>query len=507
MDITQFLRALGAHWLLVAVLATFGGGLAGVYSWVQTPMYRTTAQLFISITGGGEAGAAELNQGGTFAERRVRSYANMVDSPHVTSEVIKDLGLPYTTEELARNITASSPLNTVLLNITVTDPSPQRAQDIANRVAVEFTQYITELETPTGELVSPVKVTVTRPAPLPGAPVSPNTKVNVALGVIVGLALGCVIAALRFKLDKTIRGRREITEVADAAIVGEVADDPKSKKRPLIISDPASPRAEAFRRLRTNIRFLSVDEPVRSLVVTGSVPDEGKSSVAANLAIAMAQAGENVVLIDGDLRKARIATLFGLPSTVGLTNVLLGDVPLSQAIQQWRPELPLHIITSGPIPPNPTELLASRRLSETVQSLLATNTVVIFDSPPLVPVTDAAVLARATQGALVVTRVGHTRKDHLDATIEALQNVDARILGVVANRVKSTEGRYAHYIAQPTGWRGRPKASPWGRARVIGVARPTAPAAPPAGQPPMGQPAPRASEGAAEGQVRVGGGE
>lgn len=497
MDVAQFLRALRAHWLLVLILVTFGGALAGTYSWLQTPLYRTTAQLFISISGGGDTGAADLNQGGTFAERRVRSYTNMVDSPDVTAKVINDLALPYTTEELARNVTASSPLNTVLLNITVIDPSPERARDIANAIAVEFTHYITDLETPTGDLVSPVKATVTKPAVLPRAPISPNTKLNVALGIIVGLAAGGVIAALRFKLDKTIHGRREITEVADAAIVGEVADDPKTKKRPLIVDDPAGPRAEAFRRLRTNIRFLSIDKPIRSLVVTGSVPDEGKSTVAANLAIALAQAGESVVLIDGDLRKANVAGLFSLPSGVGLTSVLLGDVPLESAMQQWRPDLPLHVITSGPIPPNPTELLGSRRLAEAVQSLLAANMVVIFDSPPLVPVTDAAVLARATQGALVVTRVGFTHIDHLDATIEALQNVDARILGVVANRVKNTEGRYAYYAAQPSGWRGvRAKVSARSRA-TAGAAR-GVPASPMAEQPTV-----RTPPGAADGKLRV----
>lgn len=479
MDIAHFLRALRAHWLLVVTLATVGGVAAGAYSWLQTPQYRTSAQLFISISGGGESGAADLNQGGTFAERRVRSYTNMVDSPTVTAEVIKELNLPYTTDELARNITASSPLNTVLLNITVTDPSPERARDIANAVAVEFTQYIADLETLTGELVSPVKATVTKPALLPKAPVSPNTKLNLAFGIIVGVAGGAVIAALRFRLDKTIHGRREIAAVADAAIVGEVADDPKTKKRPLIVDDPAGPRAESFRRLRTNIRFLSIDEQIRSLVVTGSVPDEGKSTVAANLAIAIAQTGENVVLIDGDLRRPSLATVFALPSGVGLTTVLLGDVRLEAAMQQWRRDLPLYVITSGPIPPNPSELLGSRRLAEMVQSLLAANMVVIFDSPPLVPVTDAAVLARATQGALVVTRVGSTHTDQLDTAIESLRNVDARILGVVANRVKNAKGRYGYYTAQPSGWRDT-KAKAAARAQAV---------SPPASAPPAGTPA------------------
>ncbi|WP_280838772.1 polysaccharide biosynthesis tyrosine autokinase [Micromonospora sp. A200] len=452
MDITQYLRALRAHWFLVVLMTALGGAAAGVYSWVQTPMYQADVQLFVSISST-DAGAADLNQGGTFAQQRVKSYVDIVDSPTVTNAVLQSLQLPYTADELAEKITAASPPNTVLLNISVTDPSPQMARDIADAVASQVSKFIVDLETPTGATTSPVKAAITKSASLPTAPVSPRTNLNLALGLLVGLASGAGLAVLRHTLDKTIHGRREAALVAGAAVVGEIGDDPKTKVRGLIVDDPTGLRAEEFRRLRTNIRFLSIDGRIGSLVVTGSVPGEGKSTVAANMAIALAQSGERVVLIDGDLRKSRVATLFGLPGGVGLTSVLVGDVPIEAAMHHWRRELPLYVVTSGPTPPNPSELLGTRRLADLVAGLVASGMTVIFDAPPLLPVTDAAVLARATDGALVVTRVGSTKADELATSIEALRDVDARILGVVANRVKR-KNKDGYYADQSSGWTG-----------------------------------------------------
>ncbi|MET9018462.1 polysaccharide biosynthesis tyrosine autokinase [Actinopolymorpha sp. NPDC004070] len=450
MDIRAYLQALRAHWLLAVLLTALGVATATTYSMSQTPVYRSDVQLFVSISSA-DAGAADLSQGNMFTQQRVKSYADIVDSPTVTNAVIKSLHLPYTADELAKQITAESPLNTVLLNIAVTDPSPKQARDIANAVASQVSKFIAAIETPKGGKSSPIKATVTKSASLPTAPVSPKTSLNLALGVLIGLAAGVGLAVLRHRLDNTIRGRREVAEVAGVAVVGEIADDPKTVERPLIIDEPTGPRAEEFRRLRTNIRFLSIDERIDSFVVTGSVPAEGKSTVAANIAIALAQSGETVVLIDGDLRKPMVATLFGLPGGVGLTSVLLGDVPIEAAMQHWRPDLPLYVVTSGPTPPNPSELLGTRRLADLVRGLVAKGVIVIFDSSPLVPVTDAAVLARATDGALVVTRVGSTKTDQLETSIEALQHVDARILGVVANRVKRKKRRsYEGYFTAPS---------------------------------------------------------
>ena len=179
------------------------------------------------------------------------------------------------------------------------------------------------------------------------------------------------------------------------------------KSRPLIVSDDSfSPRAEAFRQLRTNIRYLALDDSVRSLVVTSSVQSEGKTTVAANLAIALAQSGEQVILVDADLRRPQIAELMGLNPQVGLTNVLVGTTHLDNALLPWREGVSLRVLTSGEVPPNPSEILGSHRMQEVLDELLKRATFVVFDSPPLLPVTDAAILSNLTDGALLILASG-----------------------------------------------------------------------------------------------------
>ncbi|NJC70978.1 polysaccharide biosynthesis tyrosine autokinase [Planosporangium thailandense] len=447
MTLSKFLSTIRAHWLLVLAAAAVGGLGAGIVSTLQAPVYEGTVQLFVSVTGRG-ADTSQLNQGNTFSQQRTKSYAAIVNSPEVTRAVAQSLHLPYTAEDLAKHISTTNPLDTVLLDITVRDTSPDRARDIANAVAAEFPRLVDRIETPAGENTSPVKISVTQAATTPTAPVSPRLSLNLAIGLILGFTLGTSFAVLRTTFDRTIRSKLVAAEIAGASVLGSLPDESKGKPQPLIIDESSSPRAEAFRQLRTNIRFLSVDRQLNSIVVTGSLPEEGKTTTAANLAIALAQAGQPVALIDADLRKPSVAELFALPSGVGLTNVLLGDVPVRHALQPWRPDLPLFVLTSGPKPPNPSELLASARLKKTVESLVASHMMVIFDSPPLLPVTDAAIVAQATDGALMVTRIARTRTDQFTTAIETLRTVGATVLGVVANREKKEKkeayGTYYH---------------------------------------------------------------
>ncbi|MFN0281370.1 MAG: polysaccharide biosynthesis tyrosine autokinase [Kineosporiaceae bacterium] len=443
MTLAQYLRIARAKWLLIAIAVTLGGTGAATYSWLQTPVYSATAQMFIT-TRAAESNIATLSQGSTFTQQRVKSYAAVITAPDVLEPVIEDLAIPgLGAEGLASRVTASTPQDTVLLVLTVTDTSPTNAARIANAIATEFSSYVTQLELPSGKGTSPVKVTLTSPATPPRSPISPRKSFNLLLGLTLGLAMGVGGAVLRDSLDRTIGPKHDAGSVTSSPVLAGIVDDPEIKTSPLIIHNAFSPRAEAFRQLRTNIRFLSVDHEVRSLVVTSALAGEGKSTTAANLAIALAQGGDKVVLIDADLRRPSAGDLFGLTTGVGLTSVLLGDVPLGDAVQPWRDDLALWVLTSGPIPPNPSELIGSARMVQVVEQLVAEGYVVVVDSPPLLPVTDASILARITSGALLVVRARATRVEQLAAGADALRAAGAPILGVVVNCVpKSGRGYY-----------------------------------------------------------------
>jgi succinoglycan biosynthesis transport protein ExoP len=452
MSLRQYVQVLRARWYVVVAGLIVGGLVAGLYVGTATKTYTAHAQLFVSTSSAQESSLSDINAGGTFVQDQVKSYASVATTPTLTAPIIASLGLPYTTGQLAGEISASAPLDTVLINLTVTDRDPARAAAIANALAGRLTSYISQLETPIGQSVSPVKATVTQQAQVPTGPSSPKRKLDLALGLVVGLLIGVAIAVALETLDNRVGGHIDVAQLTHAPVVGFIGEDVKVKDRPLILLDDAfSTRAEAFRQLRTNVRFLGVDRMLRSVVVTGSVEAEGKSLTVANLAIALAQAGERVTLVDADLRRPTVATTFGLSAGVGLTSVLVGTATLAAAVQSWRDDLSLRVLTSGPIPPNPSELLGSQRLVELIAELLTECDIVLFDSPPLLPVTDAALLARVTDGALVVTRAKSTRAGQLAAAVAALRSADAQVLGIVVNRVpRQRRGGYTSYGAYGT---------------------------------------------------------
>lgn len=443
MSLRQYLQVLRARWYMVVAGLVLGGMISAAYLVTATATYTAHAQLFISTSS--QTSLAEISAGGTFVQNQVKSYASVVSTPALTEPVIAELGLPYTPSQLAAEISATAPTDTVLIQLSVKDADAARAAAIANAVATRLAGYISQLETPLGQSTSPVKATVTEPAQTPTSPSSPRPKLDVAVGLLLGLVAGGGVAIMLELLDNKIGNRVDVAAAAGAPVVGAVGDDPLASRKPLILLDDAfSPRAESFRQLRTNVRFLGVERMLSSVVITGSVAAEGKSLTAANLAVALAQAGDAVTLVDADLRRPSVAATFGLPASVGLTNVLVGNVAVDDAVQTWRDDLPLRILTAGPIPPNPSELLGSSRLQDLIDELLKVSDIVLFDSPPLLPVTDAALLARATDGALVVARSRSTRVAQLVSATAALRAADAAVLGIVLNRVPKKSRLVGH---------------------------------------------------------------
>jgi succinoglycan biosynthesis transport protein ExoP len=445
MDLQQYVRVLRAHWLLIVASVLVCTVAAALLAWTRTPTYAARTQLFVSAPGI-PADLSETYQGGLFSQQRVLSYAEIVPSPAVAQAVIRQLGLPESVAQLQGKIRASVPKDTVLINVTVKDRSPRRARAIANAVAEQFSSFVSTLETRQGDRNSPVKVSVTSQAQLPTNPVSPRKLVYLALGVLLGLVLGTGAAVLREAVDKRIRGEDDAAAAADAPVLGSIVEDPAADSRPLIVvNDPFSVQAEAYRRLRTNLRVLSVDHNLRSFVVSSAVASEGKTLIVANLGIAFAQAGYRVVLVDADLRWPKLAEVLGISTPVGLTNVLVDDMPVEAALQTWPDGLPLEVLGSGPKPPNPSELLGSQRFATLLDALTDRADVVILDVPALLPVTDAAIVARVTSGVILVTRVASTRMVQLETATESLRAVDEPVLGVVLNRLPT--GRAWRYLS------------------------------------------------------------
>jgi len=209
-------------------------------------------------------------------------------------------------------------------------------------------------------------------------------------------------------------------------------------------SDPKSPVSEAFRNLRTNVHYTNIDREIRVIQITSPVQGEGKSTITSNYAVTLAQSGKRVVVVDCDLRRPQLHKIFALKNTNGLSNVLVGDHAMETNLRETK--VPnLYVLTSGPIPPNPSEMLDSKRMKELVQSLKDHFDTVIFDSPPILPVTDGLVLSQIADGTMVVVSLGKTEKEALRKTIDSLENIDANILGTVLNNASIKSGYYYNY--------------------------------------------------------------
>jgi capsular exopolysaccharide synthesis family protein len=416
-------------WILILVLALVGVAAAAGFSLLQKPVYSASAQVFVSTETSGSA--SDLAQGNTFSQQRVLTYSNLASTPIVLLPVIASLKLPVTADQLASQITATAPTSTTLISISVNDTDPVRAADIANATSQSLTNVVQSIEATDANGSSTVKLTRVKQAEVPEKPVSPNVPVNVALGLLVGLALGVGIAVLRETLDNRVRTEEDVAKISEKPVVGGIAYDSKASERPLIVQvDPRSPRAESFRTLRTNLQFLDIGTGSRTFVMTSSVQSEGKSTTVANLAIALDSAGFRVILIDADLRRPRVAEYMEIEGNSGLTDVLIGRAELEDVAQPWG-RGNLVVLPAGPIPPNPSELLGSRAMEELITRLEREFDYVLFDAPPLLPVTDAAILAKKASGAMIAVAAGKTHKGQLAGAVSSLENVGAPIAGFV----------------------------------------------------------------------------
>ncbi|BCT77339.1 hypothetical protein SCMU_31810 [Sinomonas cyclohexanicum] len=465
------LRLARRYW--IGIIAFVAAATALAFGWylIQPKVYAADSSGIV-VAGGADNLGLSL-AGDNLAKAKVKSYKSVAESLLVADRVVKDLGLPLSGGAIAGGVTVSVPADTAEIHVTAHSTDPVLAQKVADDWVVALAAQVRELElaSSSSSTAEPaVRVVPLAKAALPGAPVSPNLKLALGIGGGAGLLLGLGYALLRGYLDRRIRTATDAERTSGHPVIGTLPTDARLAEGSRILEAPSSgargshAMGEALRELRTNLQFIDVDNPPRIILVTSSVPSEGKSTVIGNLAAAMASAGEDVVVVDADLRRPTVHDVFDVVPGVGLTDVLAGRASVEDVLQTYAGVPNLKVLGAGRIPPNPSELLGSRMMKNLLAHL-AEDAVVLVDAPPLLPVTDAAVLSRAADGTIIVSRAGKTTTDGLERAVRNLDRVRGKILGVILNGV-STKGpesyTYGYYGTYSEHQRGREKV-PGGR--------------------------------------------
>ncbi|GAA2608893.1 polysaccharide biosynthesis tyrosine autokinase [Paractinoplanes durhamensis] len=442
MEIRDYLRVVQRQWWVVAIMVFVALGVTQVINKKTTPEYAASAVFFLSSARDGESSVLE---GSMFVAARLKTYTELLTGEQMLKEIAASTNTGLSLDDIEERITVTVDSGSVLLTVTVTDTMPSRAEKIADVLVKRFPPLVQVLEKRTAAAGPAVVVEIVQPVLLDPDPVSPRPLHNDALAVAVGLLVGAAAGVIREVCDSSLRvagvlpGLTGLPVLALIPIDRRVRRKLRAKDSGPFVSDSRSARAEALRQLRTNVQFADRDHPVKILAVTSAMPGEGRSSTACGLAILFAEAGQRVLIVDAELRRPRLAAFLGREGSAGLTTVLVGAASLDQVLQPWGSGL--WLLASGHRPPNPSELLGSARMEELIAELRDRFDKIIFDSPPLLPVTDGAVVAARADGALLLVRARKTTAAQVTAAVRALAAVDARLLGPVFNMVAAPRRR------------------------------------------------------------------
>ena len=517
MELKSILAVIRRHFRLIAACAAISAAAALVVSLIIAPSFEATTKLVVGPAL--QSNVQDLNQ--LLSSQQVaQTYAEAVHTQRLAQQVIADLGLKTTPDELLKRIGADVSQNTPVITIRVTDGSASTAAAIANNISQQLitrsneiqgkdadmqkaiSDQIAALNTQIAGITDQIKqlnaqtvrtatqdaqlialsqqlasaqsslatllaaqlgnaatgVAVLDPAVVPSEQSSPKLALNLILGLTFGVLLGLVIAFSLASLDDTFKSNEDVEQILHLPVLGSLGRLPESAQRLgiyrlVMLLYPRSGAAEAFRSMRTSVEFADIDTGVHSLLITSPAADEGKSTIAANLALAFAQAGRRTFLVDADLRKPSVHQFFDLSNTYGLTSLIRSPEVLQlEQILRTVDEPNLRILTSGPLPPNPAELLGSQRMLTIVERLKSEADLVIFDSPPVGAVTDAAVLASLVDGTILVVAAERTRRGAARQAEESLARVGGRTLGVVLNRLAGRpDGDYTAYPYEQPG--------------------------------------------------------
>jgi len=460
MTVASSVRALRRSWWLVVAAMVCGLAVAGVVTATAAPRYVTTTTFFVTTPG---KGTADVMQGSTFSRERIKSYVDLVGGDRLAGMVADKHPLGLSVRQIQDRVAARAVRDTVLFTVSVTDRDESRSEQLARAVLTEFTSLVETLEGSPGVADPAVRLEVVA-GPTP-APVSSRPLRDLGLGLLAGLLAGLAGALLREALDRSIRTPRELHEAADASVLAAIPHHPSVAKEPELLQGGSSPGAESFRQLRMNLH--SVAPAVKLLAVTSAAPGEGRSTTAANLALMAAETGRRVLLVEADLRRPTIAAHLGLREAPGLSEVLAGEATLADALREWG-QYPLWVLPAGDVPLNPTELLDSGNMAALLEHARHHFDLTVIDTPPLLPLTDAGVVAPEVDGVLLVARANRTGHEQVRATAAALRTVHGQVVGCVLNGVQRGDAGVTYRYPAPRRGDDAPRTGILAKVGVVG---------------------------------------
>ena len=422
-------------------------------SFMSTPLYSSSVRLFVS-TPANALDLSSLSVGSSFAQQRVKSYADIINSPLTLNPVIQKLGLSISPHELAGSISASAPLDTVLIDVTVKTPDPILSANLANEVGAQFAVTASQLEF--GDSTTGIKVTVVGDAQPSSRPSSPRYLLNSLAGMVIGGLVGFVISVIRVYFSGVVKNSEHL---GGHTLLAAIAFDEDAVVHPLISEvDKYSARTEAFRQLRTNIMHIAERRESKGksskgyvLTVTSSLPGEGKTTSGLNLGLSLAAAGKKVLFLEGDLRRPSAKKYFpefSDKNSQGFAFLLNAE---HKTEMQYRKLIridrstKMNLLLAGPVLSNAGELFMSEGLLKFLNFARQNYDFVIVDSPPLLPVSDSLAIAKLSDGILIIVKAGVTRVAQLAGVLNRIKSIGGDPIGVVLNMIPENARDYDDY--------------------------------------------------------------